>query len=61
MVADKIEIKIEPKLVIPRETADLCARILETWLLSDDTANIEIINNRREKKIYLTSRQSKGE
>lgn len=55
MVADKIEIKIEPKMVIPRETADLCARILEAWLLSDDTASIEIIDHGREKEVHLIS------
>lgn len=41
MVADKIEIKIEPKIVVSKETAEGCLKIVEMWVNAERNRGIE--------------------
>lgn len=41
MVVDKLEIKIEPKIVVSKETAETCLKIVEMWVNAERNRGIE--------------------
>lgn len=41
MVVDKLEIKIEPKIVVSKETAEGCLKIVEMWVNAERNRGIE--------------------
>ena len=41
MVVDKLEIKIEPKIVISKKTAEECLKIVEMWINAERNRGIE--------------------
>ena len=40
-VLDKLEIKIEPKIVVSKETAEGCLKIVEMWVNAERNRGIE--------------------
>lgn len=41
-VLDKVEVKIKAKIDVPKETADVCAKLLEIWVNVQNDRNINV-------------------
>ena len=56
-VMDKLEVKINAKIDVPKETAEVCAKILEIWANADSKRFVETqlvgTDDRYEQRIII--------
>lgn len=41
-VIDRMEVKINAKIDVPKETADACVKLLEIWVNADNCRRVEL-------------------